>query len=42
MTIKGYLPSLQGIVKVAVAIVVIFLILKYLPISENIKNLFRV
>jgi len=42
MALKGYIPTINSTVKIAIALVIIFLALKWLPIPENIKQLFRV
>lgn len=42
MAIQSYIPSVKATVKVGVAIVIIAIVLRYLPISENIKSMFRI
>ena len=41
MAIQAYIPDVKSGVKIAVALVIIFLILKYLPIPDAVRNLFR-
>ena len=42
MNIGAFVPSVNQTVKVAVAIVIIAMVLRYLPIPDNIRQLFRV
>jgi len=38
---EKYIPSLKFTVKVAIAVLIIMVILKYAPVPENVKNMFR-
>jgi len=38
---EAYIPNFKFTVKVAVAILIIMVILKYAPIPENVKSMFR-
>jgi len=42
MAISKYVPSVNQAIKIAVAMVIIFLALKWLPIPTQIRDLFRV
>jgi len=42
MGLKKYIPSTESTVKVGVALVILFALIKFLPIPENIRALFRV
>jgi len=42
MAIKSYIPSVSATVKVAVAMMIVFGLMKFLPIPENIRSMFRI
>jgi len=42
MAIGKYIPSVDSTIKIAVALVILFGLIKFLPIPENIKAMFRV
>jgi len=39
---SSYIPSKTLIVKVGVAVLILFALLKFLPVPENIRAMFRV
>jgi len=42
MAIQSYIPNLRQTVQIAVAVIIIALAVKYLPIPANVKALFRI
>jgi len=42
MAASSYIPSKNQIVRVGVALVILFGLMKFLPIPDNIRDLFRV
>ena len=42
MNLGKYVPSMDQTIKIAVGLAIIGLLLRYLPIPENIKQLFRI
>jgi len=42
MAIKSYIPNVDQTVKIGVALVILFGLMKFLPIPENVRALFRV
>ena len=39
---SSYIPSKNQIVRVSVAVLILFALLKFLPVPENVRALFRV
>ena len=39
---SSYIPSKNQIVRVGVAVLILFALLKFLPVPDNVRNLFRV
>ena len=39
---SSYIPNKNTIIKVGVSVLILFALLKFLPVPENVRSLFRV